>query len=117
MNRFSILVTMVAVNLVLLITLVALQFLPSSSGAASADWEYRLMTPAQMDKIGIEVVAAEEGIAKGEDGNYQFPSDVVKEKLNKPNVLGIALSELKEDGFELISVTSDHVYIFKGPAS
>lgn len=85
----------------------------SQAAASGAPWEYRVITPQEMDTIGFKAVAAELGIKEDEEGKMQLPqARVVKNAL-----LQTTITELAKEGWEMISITPDSLYIFRKPAA
>ncbi len=76
-------------------------------------FEYKALEPQGIDNIGFRMVAAEEGIAVGEDGKINFPKELVQ-KLVKVNLLPRTLGEVEKDGgWEFVAVTADDHYLFR----
>jgi hypothetical protein len=72
-------------------------------------WEYRVVTPAEMDSMGFKAIAAEEGIKPDEENKMQLPG----EKAKSDNMLRMSLGELAKDGWEPVSVSLNGLYIFR----
>jgi hypothetical protein len=77
--------------------------------------EYQVLNAQQMDSIGFRAVAADEGISVTEEGEINFPKDLVG-KISKVNLLPRTLLEVeKNGGWEFVATTPDNHYIFKRP--
>ncbi len=75
--------------------------------------EYQVLSAQQMDNIGFRAVAADEGISVTEEGEINFPKEMV-EKISKVNLLPRTLLEVeKNGGWEFVATTPDNHYIFK----
>jgi hypothetical protein len=84
-----------------------------SSGEAGAAHEYQVLNGQQMDAIGFRAVAAEEGIDVSEEGEINFPKEMV-DKIAKVAMLPRTIIEVEKDGgWEFVSVTGDNHYIFR----
>lgn len=84
----------------------------SKAATAGGKWEYRVVTPQEMDAIGFKAVATELNIKEDEEGKMQLPgARVVKNAL-----LQTTLDELKKEGWDAVSITPDSLYIFRKPA-
>jgi hypothetical protein len=84
----------------------------SKAAPAGGKWEYRVVTPQEMDAIGFKAVATELNIKEDEEGKMQLPgARVVKNAL-----LQTTLDELKKEGWDAVSITPDSLYIFRKPA-
>ena len=84
----------------------------SKAAIAGGKWEYRVVTPQEMDAIGFKAVATELNIKEDEEGKMQLPgARVVKNAL-----LQTTLDELKKEGWDAVSITPDSLYIFRKPA-
>ena len=93
--------------------LVSIGLFKGGARESAAAHEYKVLGPEQMDDIGFRSVAAEEGIAIGEDGKITFPKDKV-EKIAKVNLLPRTILEVEKDGgWEFVAVTADNHYLFK----
>ncbi len=81
-----------------------------SSGAA---YEYQVLNAQQMDSIGFRAVAAEEGIAVTEEGEINFPKEMV-DKIAKVAMLPRTIIEVEKDGgWEFVAATGDDHYVFR----
>lgn len=84
-----------------------------SGGAGGASHEYQVLNAQQMDAIGFRAVAAEEGIEVSEEGEINFPKEMV-DKIAKVAMLPRTILEVEKDGgWEFVSVTGDNHYIFR----
>jgi hypothetical protein len=85
----------------------------SNSASTGGNWEYRVVTPQEMDTIGFKTVATELGVKEDEEGKMQLPgARVVKNAL-----LQTTLAELKKEGWDIVAITPDSLYIFRKPAA
>ncbi len=79
----------------------------------AADFDYRALSPQQMDSIGFRAIAEEEGLEISENGEINFPKEMV-DKIAKSNMLPRTIKEVEKDGgWEFVAVTSDNFYIFR----
>ena len=79
----------------------------------TADFEYQTLSSQQMDSIGFRAIAGEEGIEISENGEINFPKEMV-DKIAKSNMLPRTIVEVEKDGgWEFVAVTSDNFYIFR----
>ena len=93
--------------------LVSLGLFGGSGGGSGSGHEYQVLNAQQMDKIGFLAVATEEGIAVSEEGEINFPKEMV-DKISKVNLLPRTILEVEKDGgWEFIAVTNDDHYLFK----
>jgi hypothetical protein len=93
--------------------LVGLGLFGTAAGGTGSGHEYQVLNAQQMDKIGFLSVATEEGIAVSEDGEINFPKEMV-DKISKVNLLPRTILEVEKDGgWEFIAVTNDNHYLFK----
>jgi len=108
------LLLLIAILVVVVVNLLAgLGLLGGSSGESTAGWEYKVLSPGQMDDIGFRAVAAEEGIEVSEAGEIKFPKEMV-DKISKVNLLPRTLLEVEKDGgWVFVAVTGDSHYIFR----
>ncbi|MCF6312331.1 MAG: hypothetical protein L3J39_07750 [Verrucomicrobiales bacterium] len=84
----------------------------SSSDAAL--WEYKVMSPAEMDAVGYKAVAADEGIEADEDGKMTLP----REKVVIQSIMPRTLVEVQKEGWELLTVQATqggNFFIFRRP--
>lgn len=79
------------------------------SGGSGGDYEYRVITPQEMDSIGFRAVAEEEGIEPNEENQMQLPG----EKARPDALLQRTLGTLAEEGWEPVSVSLNGLYIFR----
>ena len=92
--------------------LAALGFLGGSAGA-SGSFEYKALNSQQMDAIGFRAVAEDEGLEVSEEGEINFPQEMV-DKIAKVNMLPRTITEVeKEGGWSLVGVTADNHYLFR----
>lgn len=110
----TILALLVSIFLVVLVNLLlGLGIIGKIGGGGGSEHEYRVLSAQQMDNIGFRAVAAEEGIAVTEEGEINFPKEMV-EKISKVNLLPRTILEVEKDGgWEFVAATSDNHYIFK----
>lgn len=81
------------------------------SSPSGGSWDYRVITPQEMDSIGFKAVAAELGIKEDAEGKMQLPgARVVKNAL-----LQTTIGELKKEGWQLVAITPDSLYVFRKP--
>ncbi len=80
-----------------------------SDSSGGGDWEYRIVTPQEMDSVGFKAVAAEVGVEPDEEGKMKLPP----EKLQKDVLLKTTLAELAKENWELSSVSLNGLYIFR----
>lgn len=85
----------------------------SGSSSAGSSYDYKALNAQQMDAIGFKAIAAEEGLDISEEGEINFPKEMV-DKISKNNMLPRTILEVEKDGgWEFVSVTSDNYYIFR----
>lgn len=112
----TILALLVVILLVAVANLLAALGIFGGSGAASgssAGHEYKVLNALQMDDLGFRTIAEEEGIEVGEDGQINFPKEMV-DKIAKVNLLPRTILEVEKDGgWEFLAVTGDDHYLFK----
>ncbi len=102
---------LVAANLAVSVLL----FVGSGAKKSSQGHEYKSLNAIQMDDIGFRLIAAEEGIEVGEDGEINFPQELA-EKIAKANLMPRTILEVEKDGgWEFLAVTADNHYLFKRP--
>lgn len=83
------------------------------SAVADVVFEYQVLNAQQMDNIGFRAVAAEEGIDVSEEGEINFPKEMV-DKIAKVAMLPRTITEVEKDGgWEFVSVTGDDHYVFR----
>lgn len=75
----------------------------------SGSWEYRVVSPQEMDSIGFRAIAEEEGIEPDEENKMQLPG----EKARSDILLQKTLSKLAAEGWEPVSVSLNNFYIFR----
>ncbi|MEX2579478.1 MAG: hypothetical protein WD342_10515 [Verrucomicrobiales bacterium] len=109
----TILALLVTLLLVALINLVANLGLIGATGPADDSYEYKVLNSQQMDSVGFVAVAEEEGIEVSEEGEINFPKEMV-DKIAKVNMLPRTIQEVEKDGdWTFVSVTGDDHYIFR----
>lgn len=80
---------------------------------AGGGYEYKSLNAEQMDSIGFRAVAAEEGIEVTEEGEINFPQEMV-DKIAKVAMLPRTITEVEKDGgWEFVAVTGDNHYVFR----
>ena len=85
----------------------------TGGGGGGSGYEYQVLNAQQMDAIGFRSVADEEGIEESEDGQINFPKEMV-EKIAKVNLLARTIKEVEKDGgWAFAGVTADNHYIFR----
>lgn len=83
------------------------------SGGGGGNYEYKALSALQMDDIGFRAIAEEEGIEVSEDGEINFPQEMV-DKIAKFNMLPRTITEVEKDGgWEFVAVTADNHYLFR----
>lgn len=93
--------------------LVSLGLIGGTGGSTGGGHEYKVLNAQQMDNIGFRAVAAEEGIEVTEEGEINFPKEMV-DKISKVNLLPRTILEVEKDGgWEFVGSTSDDHYLFK----
>ena len=86
---------------------------PGKVGSDAAEYEYKALNAEQMDSIGFRAVAAEEGIEVTEEGEINFPKEMV-DKIAKVAMLPRTIIEVEKDGgWEFVTVTGDNHYVFR----
>ena len=111
----TVIALLVAIFLVTIVNLLVSLGLVGSAGGGSADagHEYQVLNALQMDNIGFRAIAAEEGIAVTEEGEINFPKEMV-EKIAKVNLLPRTILEVEKDGgWSFVAATGDDHYVFK----
>ena len=79
----------------------------------SSEYEYKVLNGQQMDAIGFRAVAAEEGVAVTEEGEINFPKEMV-DKIAKFSILARTITEVEKDGgWVFVAVTGDDHYVFR----
>ncbi|MCB1061410.1 MAG: hypothetical protein KDN20_00655 [Verrucomicrobiae bacterium] len=81
----------------------------NSGGNDGGGWEYRVVTPVEMDSFGFKVIAEEEGIKPDAENKMEIP----REKATSEAMLSKALGSLAKEGFEPVSVSLNGLYIFR----
>lgn len=111
----TIIALLVTILLVAVVNLLAnLGIIGGASSAGGGDsYDYKVLGAQQMDSIGFKAVAEEEGIEVTEDGEINFPKEMV-DKIAKVNMLPRTIIEVEKDGdWTFVSVTADNHYIFR----
>ena len=111
----TVIALLVAILVIALVNLCASMGLIGGSGAAAsgASFEYKALNAQQMDAMGFRAVAEEEGIDVSEEGEINFPKEMV-EKIAKVNMLPRTITEVEKDGgWSFITVTGDNHYLFR----
>lgn len=76
-------------------------------------YEYQVLNAQQMDNIGFRAVAEEEGIEVSEEGEINFPKEMV-DKIAKIAMLPRTIIEMEKDGgWTFVAVTGDNHYVFR----
>ena len=78
-------------------------------GGGGGSYEYRVVTPQEMDSLGFKAIAEEEGIEPDEENKMQLPGD----KARSDALLQKSLTILAKDGWEPVSVSLNGLYIFR----
>lgn len=112
----TVIALLVLILLIAIVNLVATFGVFDGGGNAAADgeaYEYKVMNAQQMDSIGFKAVAEEEGIEVSEEGEINFPKEMV-DKIAKVNMLPRTIQEVEKDGgWTFVSVTNDNHYVFR----
>ncbi|MEM6915295.1 MAG: hypothetical protein AAF491_01920 [Verrucomicrobiota bacterium] len=108
----ALLVTTLVVSLVNL--LASLGFLGGVvTGGGEPSYQYKALNSQQMDAIGFRAIAEEEGLEISEEGEINFPQEMIG-KIAKINMLPRTITEVEKDGgWTLVGVTSDNHYLFR----
>lgn len=88
---------------------------PGSGGGSGkgGNYEYKALNAQQMDAIGFKAIAKDEGLEITEEGEINFPKEMV-DKISKNNMLPRTITEVEKDGgWDFVSVTGDNYYIFR----
>lgn len=92
--------------------LATLGFLGGVTGG-SVSYEYQALNAQQMDVIGFRTVADEEGLEVSEEGEINFPQEMV-DKIAKVNLLPKTIQAVeKNGGWLFVGVTGDNHYLFR----
>jgi hypothetical protein len=113
----NVILALLSVILLVAVANLALLFLIFRGGAqgGAGSHEYKALNAVQMDDIGFLLVAEEEGIEVGEDGEISFPQELA-EKIAKASLMPRTILEVEGDGgWEFVAVTADNHYLFKRP--
>lgn len=110
-NTFiALLVTILLVSVVNLLGTLGL--LGGATGGAGS-YEYQALNAQQMDAIGFRAIAEEEGLEVSEEGEINFPQEMV-DKIAKINMLPKTIHMVEKDGgWSLVGVTADNHYLFR----
>lgn len=109
----TILALLVTLLLVALINLVANLGLIGATGSPDDSYEYKVLNSQQMDSVGFLAVAEEEGIDVSEEGEINFPKEMV-DRIAKVNMLPRTIQEVEKDGdWTFVAVTGDDHYVFR----
>ncbi len=109
----TIIALLVAILLVSIVNLLAGLGLLGGSDGASGNYEYKALNSQQMDAIGFRAIAEEEGLEISEEGEINFPQEMV-DKIAKTNMLPRTITEVEKDGgWSLVGVTADNHYLFR----
>ncbi|MDF1861341.1 MAG: hypothetical protein P1U87_14080 [Verrucomicrobiales bacterium] len=82
-------------------------------GGAGGSYEYKALNAPQMDAIGFRTIAEEEGLDVTEEGEINFPKEMV-DKIAKVNMLPRTITEVEKDGgWTLVGITADNHYLFR----
>lgn len=85
----------------------------ASGGGAGGSYEYKALNAPQMDAIGFRTIAEEEGLDVTEEGEINFPKEMV-DKIAKVNMLPRTITEVEKDGgWTLVGITADNHYLFR----
>lgn len=108
----ALLVATLLVSIVNLLT--SLGLIGGTGSAGSGDsFEYQALNAQQMDAIGFRAIAEEEGIEVTEEGEINFPKEMV-DKIAKVNMLPRTIHEVEKDGgWTLMGITADNHYLFR----
>ena len=81
--------------------------------SVGGSYEYQTLSSQKMDSLGFRAIAEEEGLEIAEDGEINFPKEMVN-KIAKFNMLSRTIMEVEKDGgWEFVAVTADNYYIFR----
>ena len=110
----TVIALLVAILLVSVVNLLAsLGLLGGAGGNTSGSHEYQVLNAQQMDAIGFRAIAEEEGLDVSEEGEINFPKEMV-DKIAKVNMLPRTIHEVEKDGgWSLSGITADNHYIFR----
>lgn len=109
----ALLVTILLVALANLLVGLGVFNLSASGSKVGAAHEYQVLNAQQMDAIGFRAVAEEEGIEVSEEGEINFPQEMV-DKIAKVAMLPRTILEVEKDGgWEFVAVTGDNHYVFR----
>lgn len=68
-------------------------------------WEYKILSAAEMDVVGFRAVADDEGLQADEEGKIPL-KDFPPEKVVTQAMMARTISEVEEQGWEFVAVTS-----------
>ncbi|MCG8601057.1 MAG: hypothetical protein MI807_13020 [Verrucomicrobiales bacterium] len=110
----TVIALLVTILLVAVVNLLAsLGLLGVAGNTGSGSFEYKVLNAQQMDTIGFRAIAEEEGIEVSEEGEINFPKEMV-DKIAKINMLPRTIQEVEKDGgWNLSGITADNHYIFR----
>jgi hypothetical protein len=111
--KITIISLLVAILLLVLANLLVGLGVFDGSGSGSGSYEYKALNAEQMDSIGFRAVATEAGIEVSEEGEINFPKEMV-DKIAKVAMLPRTIMEVENDGgWEFVAVTGDNHYLFR----
>lgn len=111
----TVIALLVAILVVVVVNLLASLGIIGGGGAAASggSFEYQALNAQQMDAMGFRAVAEEEGIDVSEEGEINFPKEMV-DKIAKVNMLPRTILEVEKDGgWSFVAVTGDNHYLFR----
>ncbi len=111
----TVIALLVAILLIAVVNLLSSFGIIGGGGAAASgtNYEYKALNAQQMDALGFRAVAAEEGIEVSEEGEINFPKEMV-DKIAKVNMLPRTILEVEKDGgWSFVTVTGDNHYLFR----
>ncbi len=111
----TVIALLIAILVVAVVNLLSSLGLVGGGGAAAsgANYEYKALNAQQMDALGFRAVAKEEGIDVSEEGEINFPKEMV-DKIAKVNMLPRTILEVEKDGgWSFVAVTGDNFYLFR----
>jgi len=109
----NIVIALLVSILVIAVVNLLVSILSGGASASSATYEYKALNAQQMDALGFRAVADEEGIDVSEEGEINFPKEMV-DKIAKVNMLPRTIIEVEKDGaWAFVTVTGDNHYLFR----
>lgn len=109
----TIIALLVTTLLVSIVNLLATFGIIGGASGGSTGAEYKTLNSQQMDAIGFRAIADEEGLEVSEEGEINFPQEMV-DKIAKVNMLPRTITEVEKDGgWSFVGVTADNHYLFK----